>query len=58
MTDSRNSMNPLGFPPWRVLNTQGDEAMSAIMKAEFLDRPPAGDWFALDVMREAPRKRR
>ena len=32
--------------------------MSAIMKTEFLDRPPAGDWFALDVMREAPRKRR
>jgi hypothetical protein len=58
MTDSRNSMNPPGFPPWRVLNTQGDEAMSAIMKTEFLDRPPAGDWFALDVMREAPRKRR
>jgi hypothetical protein len=24
---------------------------------KFLDRPRAGDWFVLDVMREAPRKR-
>jgi hypothetical protein len=35
MTDSRNSTNPLGFPPWHVGGfppTQGEEAMSKLSR--------------------------